>query len=193
LLDRPDAVRLALSPIRQRLLTRLRQPASATTLAAELDMGRQRINYHLRALETAGLLSLVETRRKRGCVERVLVARARAFVVDPAVMTGAEKPTAAARQDRFASAHLIGAASGIVRDVTRMQTRAAEQGVRLLTFTLETEVAFATPADFERFTSKLAERIARTARAFDQPSGGRRYRIVVGGHPSPRPAGRSEA
>jgi beta-glucosidase len=65
------------------LLTRLRQPASATELADELSLGRQRVNYHLRALEAAGLLSLVEERQKRGCIERILLARAGAFVVDP--------------------------------------------------------------------------------------------------------------
>ena len=214
LLDVPDTVRLVLSPIRQQLLARLSQPGSATTLASELTMGRQRINYHLRALETAGLVSLVEERQKRGCVERVLVARARAFVVDPGVVTGHEPKDAAGRpapdrhsapslraratsadatvtrgspgrQDRFAASHLIATASGIVCDVTRMQGRAAERGERLLTFTFETDVAFATPADFERFTSILAERVARTAAQFHQPAGGRRYRIVLGGHPSP--------
>jgi DNA-binding transcriptional ArsR family regulator len=214
LLDAPATVRLALSPIRQQLLARLSEPASATTLASELTMGRQRINYHLRALEAAGLVALVEERQKRGCVERVLVARARAFVVDPGVVTGHEPKDAAGRrardsdsavslpapvtsaegavtrgtsdrQDSFAASHLIATASGIVCDVTRMQGRAAERGERLLTFTFETDVAFATPADFEQFTSILAERVARTAAQFHQPAGGRRYRIVVGGHPSP--------
>jgi DNA-binding transcriptional ArsR family regulator len=184
LVDRPDAVRAALSPIRTRMLARLRRPASATMVAEEMGLARQRVNYHLRALEAAGLLTLVEERQRRGCVERILVARARAFVVDPAVVSGAPKPTAATRQDRFASAHLIAAASDIVRTVTRMQASAAEQQTRLLTFTLDTEVAFATPADFERFSSQLAAQVARLAATFNQPAGGRRYRIVLGGHPS---------
>src|SRR5262249_2878842 len=106
LLDEPDRVRLALSPIRRRLLERLREPASATQLASELAMGRQRLNYHLRALEDAGLLSLVEERPRRGCTERILVARAAAFIVDPAVMAADRvDATAAARtaQDTFAA------------------------------------------------------------------------------------------
>ena len=51
---------------------------------------------------------------------------------------------------------------------------------RLLTFTLETEVGFATPQDFERFTDELAT----TAASYHAP--GRRYRVVAGGHPAPR-------
>jgi DNA-binding transcriptional ArsR family regulator len=186
LLDRPDAVRLALSPIRRRLLARMQQPASATELSAELALGRQRINYHLRALERAGLVSLVETRRKRGCVERVLVATARAFVVDPDVLERAADKTPRGVQDRFASDHLIGAAAGLVRDVARMQARADERRKRLLTFTIETDVHLATPADLQRFSSLLADAVARTAARLKPSAGGRRYRVVIGAYPTPR-------
>jgi DNA-binding transcriptional ArsR family regulator len=180
LLQEPERVRLALSPIRRRLLERLREPASAVQLAPELGISRQRVNYHLRALEHAGLLELVEERRRRGCVERVLAATSEAFVVDPAVMGAAPEHA----QDRYAAQHLVAAAGGVVRDVARMQEQADRQGVRLLTFTLETEVSFAEPADVERFAAALADGVARVASEFNAP--GRAYRVVVGGHPQPR-------
>jgi DNA-binding transcriptional ArsR family regulator len=185
LLDEPERLRLALPPLRRRLLERLRAPGSATGLAAELGLPRQRLNYHLRALERAGLLELVEERQRRGCVERILVAAARDFVVDPAVL-GDAPARAAATQDRFASEHLIAASAGTVRQVARMRARASEQGRRLLTFTIETEVRLAEPADLERFSDALARRIGETVKQFDTPRGGRRYRVVAGGHPAPR-------
>ena len=37
------------------MLARLRRPASATMVADEMGLARQRVNYHLRALEKAGL------------------------------------------------------------------------------------------------------------------------------------------
>lgn len=189
LVDRPDALKAALSPIRTRMLARLQRPASATMIAAEMGMGRQLVNYHLRALEAAGLLSLVEERPRRGCVERILVARARAFVVDPGIVSGSAAPaSAAARQDRFAAGHLIEAAGDVVRDVSRMQARASERGERLLTFTIETEVSLATPADFERLSNELAALLTRAAARFNSTPGGRRYRVVIGSHPAPRPA-----
>jgi len=178
-LHEPERVRLALSPIRRTLLRRLREPSSATQLAAALGIPRQRVNYHLRELERAGLVALVEERKRRGCVERIVVA-AGEFVVDPAVL-GAAAP---AEQDRFAAAHLVNTAAGVVRDVARMQANAERQDSRLLTFTLETEVGFAEPGDLERFTEALAECLATTAARFDAP--GRRYRVVAGGHPAPR-------
>jgi DNA-binding transcriptional ArsR family regulator len=190
LLEQPDDVRLALSPMRRTLLERLRTPSSATQLAAELALARQRVNYHLRALEDAGLIELVETRQRRGCVERILAARARAFVVDPAVMAGpspagASRAANSAAQDRFAAEHLIALAGGVVRDVGRMQARAHQHGTRLLTFTIDTEISFATPNDLERFATELAAFVARQASRLDSPTG-RRYRLVIGGHPAPR-------
>jgi DNA-binding transcriptional ArsR family regulator len=192
LLDEPDRLRVGLTPIRRRLLERLRQPASATQLASELAMGRQRVNYHLRALEKAKLVDLVEERQRRGCVERILIARAQAFIVDPAVMaakTGSGSPASLGvsrvAQDKFSAEHLIDTAADMVRDVTRMRVQAEKQGARLLTFTMQTDVSFAEPGDLERFTTTVAEFIVREAAKFHTP-GGRRYRVVIGGHPSPR-------
>jgi DNA-binding transcriptional ArsR family regulator len=187
LIDDPERVRAALTPLRRRLLQRLRRPASATELAAELSMGRQRVNYHLRALEGAGLLELVEARQRRGCIERILAARAQAFVVDPAVV-GAQRARAvrAATQDRFSAEHLIHTAGDVVRQVARMQAGAEREGARLLTFTIDTEISFATPRQLERFTTALADFIARQGRKVDAGAGGRRYRIVAGAHPAPR-------
>lgn len=210
LLAEPDELRGALAPLRRRLLLRLRTPASATELARELGMGRQKVNYHLRKLEDAGLVELIEQRRRRGCLERVLRARADAFVVDPGVLTGPGRadPTRSDRSgpagsdrlgpvgsagpgltragDRHAVDHLVAVASETVRQVTRMQTAADRAGLRLLTFTLESQVRLAEPADLHRFTEALAGAIATVVAEFDAP-GGRPYRVVGAGHARPDP------
>ena len=67
-----------------------------------------------------------------------------------------------------------------------MQSAAERAGTRLLTFTIETEVGFAEPADVHEFTTALADAVAAVAHRFHDPDG-RRYRLVAGGHPSPRP------
>ena len=185
LVDDPDRVRAALSPLRRELLRRLTQPASATELATAMGLPRQKVNYHLRVLERTGLIELVEERRRRGCTERIMRAGADAFVVDPAVLGGGRSRLA--ERDRFAAEHLVETAAATVRDVSRMQSAAAEQDKRLLTFTVETEVAFAEPADVHRFTDTLSRAIASAAEEFGTRDGGRPYRIVVGGHPAPAP------
>jgi len=190
LVDAPDALRAALPPLRRRLLERLREPASAVVVAGEFGLPRQRVNYHLRTLEAAGFLELVETRARRGCTERVLRTSARAFIVDPQVMepppTAASRARrAAARQDRFAADTLVDAASSIVRDVSRMQARAGAQGARLLTCAIETDVRLASPADFTKLSAVLATLVARAVADLGVAEGGRSYRVVIGAHPTP--------
>jgi hypothetical protein len=92
-----------------------------------------------------------------------------------------------ATQDKFSAEHLIDTAADVVRDVTRMRAQAEKQGSRLLTFTMQTDISFAEPEDLERFTTAVAEFVAREAAKIHTPNGGRRYRVVIGGHPSPSP------
>lgn len=187
--DDPVRLRAALSPLRRRLLADLAEPASATEAAARLGLSRQKANYHVRVLERAGLVELVELRRRRGCTERIVRASADAFVVDPSVMSRTSDPIAT--RDAYAAEHLVAVASRTVRDVSRMRAAAGEQGKRLLTFTIETEVGFAAPAEVHEFTDALATVIADLAERFSA-TGGRRYRVVVGGHPAPAEAAGSE-
>jgi len=211
LLDEPEQLRRALSPVRRQLLARLRTPASASQLAAEFELPRQRLGYHLRQLEEAGLVELVETRRRRGFTERLLRASADAYVVDPDVLapdvlvpdasdaTDAGAPNATVRSvsgpraspqagDRHAAQHLADVAARTVRDVARMQAAAARANQRLLTFTVETEVRLGAPGDMHRFTEALAGAVADVVAAFDTPAG-RPYRVLAAGHPTPRPEG----
>jgi DNA-binding transcriptional ArsR family regulator len=178
--------RAALTPLRRELLERLRQPNSAASLAGQLDLPRQKLAYHLRVLEEAGLVKLVEERPRRGFIERVLVACADTFVLDPALVQGAE-PRAGNAQDRHASDHLVRTAAALVRDVARMREAADGEGKRLLTLTVEAELTFATPADFDVFGEQLSDAITALAKRYAASplrKGGRRYRLVAAAHPA---------
>ncbi|WP_285753502.1 helix-turn-helix domain-containing protein [Lentzea sp. NBRC 105346] len=174
--DEPDKVRAALSPLRRKLLAHLREPASASSLAEVVGEPRQKINYHLRALEAAGLVELVEERQRRGCVERIMRARP-GVVIDPTVMGEFTQI-----QDQYAAGHLVGVAAATVRDVGRMQVKADEAGKRLLTFTLEAEVRFAAPGDVHDFTDELTAAVRAVVEKYDSEQG-RPYRLVAFGHP----------
>lgn len=187
LLDDLDTALLALAPVRRRILAALAEPASAAGLAAQLGLPRQNIGYHLNALEAAGLVRLAGERRKRGFTERLFVA-ARNHVLDPALMQAPVDPDAVEAQDRHAADHLIATASSLVRDVARMRQVAAAEGARLLTLTVETDVTFAAPADFDAFTEEVSAAIAALARKYAAPSG-RRYRLTAVAHPAVPKAG----
>ena len=187
LLDDLDTALLALAPIRRRILAALAEPASAAGLAERLGLPRQNIGYHLNALEAAGLVQLAGERRKRGFTERLFVA-AENYVFDPAMMQAPPDPDTIDAQDRHAADHLISTASTIVRDVARMRQDAAARGARLLTLTVEADVAFAAPADFDAFTEEVSAAVSALARRYSAPSG-RRYRLTAVARPAtPRPA-----
>ncbi|WP_117210955.1 ArsR/SmtB family transcription factor [Allorhizocola rhizosphaerae] len=175
-----DRLRGALGQLRRRILAGLHEPGSATTLAAELGETRQRVNYHLRELEKAGLVEVVELRQRRGRTERLMRATARTVVVAPAVVGD----LAAETQDRFAADALLAVSARMLRDVAAMRERAGAANKRLITFTLEADVGFERPADIERFATRLGEALAELAAEFDSPAARRRYRIVAGGHPT---------
>jgi predicted ArsR family transcriptional regulator len=182
LLDDLDTALLALAPVRRRILTALTEPASAAGLAERLGLPRQNIGYHLNALEAAGLVQLAGERRKRGFTERLFVA-ARNHVFDPGMMQAPPDPDAVDAQDRHAADHLISTASAMVRDVARMRQDAAAEGSRLLTLTVEADVTFAVPADFDAFTEEVSAAVAALARKYAAPSG-RRYRLTAVAHPA---------
>src|SRR6266566_3836104 len=85
-IDDPAAATVALEPMRSRLLSELAAPASAATLATRVGLARQKVNYHLHALEAHGLVRLAQKRKWGGLTERLLVATAASYVVSPSAL-----------------------------------------------------------------------------------------------------------
>ena len=111
-LDDPAAAADLLDPLRARILANLEEPGSASSLAPVLGETRQKLNYHLRALEDHGLVELVEERPRRGLTERVVQATARSYVVSPAALgTIAPDP---GRTERLSPRYLIAVAARLV-------------------------------------------------------------------------------
>jgi DNA-binding transcriptional ArsR family regulator len=183
---RPDAAAALLDPVRQQLLAALAEPDSASGLARRLRLPRQRINYHLRALESAGLLELVEERRKGNCIERVVRATARAFVISPEAL-GPLGLTPDLAADRFSSAYLIAAAGRAIRDVSSLGARARAAGQRIATLTLEADIRFASAESRAAFAEELSEAVARLAARYhdEHARGGRPFRLLAAVHPTP--------
>jgi DNA-binding transcriptional ArsR family regulator len=186
-IEDPAAATVALEPVRSRLLAELVEPASAATLAGRLGIARQKVNYHLRALESHGLVRMAETRRWGGLTERLLVATASSYVVDP----GALGPVAAdpdRTTDRLSAGYLIALAARVIREVSTFVRRARELDQRLPTLSIDAEIRFRSAADRAAFSRHLAAAVkALAARYHDESApGGRSHRLVVVAHPLPR-------
>jgi DNA-binding transcriptional ArsR family regulator len=176
-----------LKPMRIRILDALSDADSAASVARRLDLPRQKVNYHLRELEREGLVELVEERKKGNCIERLVRATARSYLVGAEAL-GALASDPAAVPDKFSSAYLVATAARAITDVAAMRALAEDAGKRLPTLTLDAEVRFASAAEraafFEDLTNQLARLIARYHHA-DAPAG-RSFRLFVGAYPQPR-------
>ena len=186
-IDDPAAATVALEPMRSRLLSELAAPASAATLAARVGLARQKVNYHLNALEAHGLVRLAQERKWGGLTERLLVATAASYVVS----SGALGPVAAdpnRRIDRLSASYLIALGARVVREVGDLVRRAEEAGKRLATLAVDTEVRFRSPTDRAAFSRELAEAITKLVSKYHDESapGGRAHRLVVLAHPLPK-------
>jgi DNA-binding transcriptional ArsR family regulator len=185
LVSDPDRAATALSPDRRRLLAALVEtPDSATGLAQRLGDSRQRLNYHLRELERAGFVELHVARRKGNCVERVMRAKARHWLIDPRALAGlADQPLPPA--DRFSATYLIALAARAIREVAGLVGKAAGSKKRLATLAIDADVRLARPADFPAFAEDLARAVGDVIAQHtdDTAAGGRRFRIVLGAWP----------
>jgi DNA-binding transcriptional ArsR family regulator len=82
-LERVEQAEALLKPRRVDLLRRMAEERSCTELAVELGETPQRVYYHVKKLEAAGLVERVRERRVRGIVEGIYRARARSYWLSP--------------------------------------------------------------------------------------------------------------
>jgi DNA-binding transcriptional ArsR family regulator len=184
-IEDPAAAEVSLDPVRARLLAELAEPSSATMLAAKVGLPRQKVNYHVKALERHGLVELVEERRKGNVTERVLRATAASYVISPAALA-AVQPDPARSPDRLSALWLLAVAARLVRDVGALITGAAQARKRVATFAMDGEVRFASAADRAAFAEELSSTVAGLVAKYHDESAerGRDHRLIVAIHPS---------
>jgi DNA-binding transcriptional ArsR family regulator len=168
---------------RARMLEVLQAPQSAAGLARKTGMKRQQVNYHLRELEKAGLVELVEERKRGNCVERVLRATARSYVISPEVLGRLGVPPKSL-SDRFSPAYLIAQCCRAIREVGRLGAEVTAGGERLPTLTLENELRFASDAVRDDFARELSDALARLILEYHdcEASGGESYKVILGAY-----------
>jgi DNA-binding transcriptional ArsR family regulator len=123
-LERVEQAETLLRPRRVDLLRRLAEERSCTELAAELGETPQRIYYHVKKLEAAGLVERVRERRVRGIVEGIYRARARAYWLSPRLVGDIGGPRRA--RDRLSLGFLLDLAEQLGSDVAALAQRGDE-------------------------------------------------------------------
>jgi DNA-binding transcriptional ArsR family regulator len=178
-----STVEVALDPIRATILDALTEPGSATTVAAVVGLTRQKVNYHLKALEGHGLVETVETRTWGGIRERFVRRAARNLVVSPGVLqSSAVNPDEIS--DQLSSAYLIAVNARAVAEVGAIASTAAP-GTRLPTLTVDTVIGFASPDDRAAFAADLEAAVTALAAKYHHDNG-RPHRLTVSSYPQPK-------
>lgn len=183
-IDDPAAAEVSLDPVRTRILGALVEPGSASSVAASLDLPRQKVNYHLRVLERHGLVELVEERLRGNFTERVMRATSSAYVISPAALA-AVQPDPARAPDSVSATWLLALAARLVRDVGALVTGARRTGTRTATWAADGEIRFASAADRADFARELEDTVTDLVRRYHVPDaeGARTHRLVVAVHP----------
>jgi len=181
---RDRAAAALVDPTRRRILAALQAPGSATTVGREVGVSRQLANYHVRALERAGLVEQIGRRPRRGLEERLVRATAAHYLVSPAAL-GSPTEAPSTLGDRFSATYQVAVAARTIHEVAELAARAQEAGKRLTTLTVDTTLKFASPAERERFGNDLVKAVnALVARYHDADApNGREYRLFLGAHP----------
>ena len=182
-IEDPAAAAVALDPLRSRLLAELVEPGSAAVLAARVGLARQKVNYHLGALEAHGLVELAEERKRGGITERVLQATAAAYVVSPAAL-GSSAADPDETPDRLSARYLVALAGRLVREVGELARRATATGRRLPTLAIDTEIRFRSAEERAAFADELTATVIDLASRYHHDDG-RPHRLVVAAHPKP--------
>ncbi len=189
----PGRATVLMHPLRLRILSLAKSPASATELAGWLQLPRQKVNYHVRQLARARFLRRAGQRRKRNLIERCYQASARSYVLAPEVLG----PLAAdwrQIEDTMSAQYLIALGSLVQRELTQVSRGAQQQGKRLPTLSMASELRFESAEQRESFSDAFREALVKVIAEHSSPAllsdgrpgPGRPYRMVMGCYPLPK-------
>ncbi len=175
-----DAQKLGLlaDSLKSEILREMDRPQTTADLALIMGMPRQKLGYHVRQLEDAGLLVRVGETRRGNCVARKLQSVARHIIVYKS------DPDAPIPQDRFSSSWLVAQCATAIREIGVMSLDADSVGEKLPTMSVDAEIAFDNPQEQQAFAQELSELIAALVDRYGSSSSdARRFRFFAASYP----------
>jgi DNA-binding transcriptional ArsR family regulator len=177
----PDTLQALAHPIRVQVLEALRDEASAATVARRIGLPRQKVNYHLKELERAGLVQAVEERRSGNFIETIYRAVARTFLVSPEVAwAGPRRMETLRSQHSLQTLVLLG--ERLQRDAASLLDLAAFEGAEVASASVAAEVRFASEEERQAFLREYLEALGPLLERFGTKEGAP-YRLVLAAYP----------
>ena len=161
LIEKPDQAGALLHPLRLELLKLTDEPRTCTDLAEALGETPQRIYYHVKVLERAGVLEKVEERKVRAISEGYYRATARSFWLSPRLVGRIGGPRRA--RDQMSLGFLLALAEELQTDVGRLAETEREEAP---TLGFTAQVRLARPADRTAFLTDIQNLIQSIAKKY---------------------------
>ncbi|MEP7215922.1 MAG: helix-turn-helix domain-containing protein [Anaerolineaceae bacterium] len=177
LIDDVAQADVLMRPGRADLLRRLVEPRSCTQVAEDLGSSPQRVYYHVKALEGAGLAAKVAETQARGFREGSYQAVARSYWLSPRLVQLSGGP--GRTRDRTSRNYLLNLAEELHIEVGRLGGRIEETP----TVGLSAHVALADPSKRAEFLMELQTAIQQLAAKYGGPASDASYRLVLACYP----------
>jgi DNA-binding transcriptional ArsR family regulator len=181
-----DAIAL-LKPVRIQILHYLSEPRTCPQLADFLNDSAQKIYYHIKALEKAGVVEKVDEKRVRGTVEGHYQAVARSYWLAPQVVgkIGGDTLT----RDQVSLRMLLSLTEDIQHEVGRLGMQAIE-GIEISSLSVSGLIHLADAQRRAEFMQELQTTFETIARKYGipesvitQPTAD--YRLILMCYPKP--------
>jgi DNA-binding transcriptional ArsR family regulator len=182
-IDSPDALQALSHPLRIEILDALRDPDSAAGVARRLGAARQKVNYHLKELERAGLVVRTGERRNGNFVESLFRSAARTLVVSPRAAWG-DPRRLAAMADQLSLENLVSLGERLQRDAAVLLDRAAFEGAQIASAAVDAEVRFASEDARAAFLDEYLAAVGPLLRKYGTKDGDP-YRVSLAAYPNP--------
>jgi len=179
--DDVEQAAVLLKPARLEILQRMAEETTCTQLADVLGSTPQRVHYHVKALESAGLVERVAERRVKGIVEGIYRARARSYWMSPRLVhqLGGERKT----RDHTALGYLFSLAEEVQEEVGRLSTLEGDVPSLALSANVELKDG-ARRAAFMSDVQEAFEAIARKYGATGKRTKADPFRVVLACYPT---------
>ena len=158
LIERADQAGALLNPLRLEVMKLTGEPRTCTELAKAVGQTPQKIYYHVKVLERAGVIERVRERRVRAVTEGYYQATARAFWFSPNLVGRIGGP----RRGRDQMSLLLALAEELQTDVGRL----AETGEEAQSLGFSAQVRLARPADRTAFLTDIQNSIQSIAKKY---------------------------
>jgi DNA-binding transcriptional ArsR family regulator len=178
-----EAFVLLAHPLRVQILDALHEPDSAAGLARRIGATRQKVNYHLRELERAGLVEHAGERRAGNLMETLYRGVARSFLVPPR-LTWTDPGRMQALQEQHSLERLVLAGERVQREAAVLLDRAAFDGDDIASLAVEAEVRLGNEAERAAFLEAYLEAIRPLLTKYGRKRGVA-YRVTIAAYPDP--------